>query len=130
MGVTGVALLATVIGAPLVIGLEGAAIGTGLLSVAFKYVSRGLSRKALKHKSIQILGMAKLNTISDHTKQALADGVVSNEEFNLILSELEKYHVMKHQLQMKKRSSTNDQSLIEQGRREAMEMVRKAFDKN
>ena len=46
MGIGGVGLLSTIIAAPVVLGLEVAALGCGLLGVAGKFVSRRLSVKA------------------------------------------------------------------------------------
>ena len=49
MGIGGVGLLTTVIAAPVVLGLEIAALGCGLLGVAGKFIGRRLSVKAKKH---------------------------------------------------------------------------------
>jgi hypothetical protein len=50
LGTTGVALLSTVIATPVVIAMEGVALGTGGISVAFNLVcDKVLSLKARKH---------------------------------------------------------------------------------
>ena len=84
MGIGGVGLLTTVIAAPVVLGLEIAALGCGLLGVAGKFIGRRLSVKAKKHDEVRVLAESKLNTIADHVSRALTDGQISDEEFRLI----------------------------------------------
>jgi hypothetical protein len=98
MGIGGVGLLATIIAAPVVLGLEVAAVVCGLLGVAGKFVSRRLAVKAKKHDEIRVLAESKLNTIADHVSTALVDGEISDHEFRLILGESEKYQQMKDQI--------------------------------
>ena len=74
MGIGGVGLLTTVIAAPVVLGLEIAALGCGLLGVAGKFIGRRLSVKAKKHDEVRVLAESKLNTIADHVSRALTDG--------------------------------------------------------
>jgi hypothetical protein len=77
-----VALLTTVIATPVVIAMEGVALGTGAISVAFNSVcDKVLSTKARKHIRIMMLAEAKINTISDHISKALKDNHVSDDEF-------------------------------------------------
>jgi len=49
---------------PIVLGLECASLGCGLLGVAGKFISR-LAIKAKKHDEIRILTDSKLNAIAD-----------------------------------------------------------------
>ena len=89
--------------------------------------------KAEKLEKIKVLAEAKLNTISDHISKALIDGVVDDKEFSLILSELEKYKEMKEEICKKIKVSLDDatkNSLIEQGRAEALKNVQNMFTKN
>ena len=75
---------------------------------------------------------AKLNTINDHISKALTDGKVSDDEFTLILSELNKFSEMKGEIRRKARAYINDElknSLIEQGREQARESFRTHFEK-
>ena len=127
MGVGGVGLLSTIIAAPIVVGLEAAALGCGLLSIAGKFASRRLSVKAKKHSQIRILADSKLNTISDHVSKALTDGQISEEEFHKIVGEIHKYTQMKSEIRAGAKkahtSITLDEeaknALIQQGRDEA-----------
>ena len=127
MGIGGVGLLTTVIAAPVVLGLEIAALGCGLLGVAGKFIGRRLSVKANKHDEVRMLAESKLNTIADHVSRALTDGQISDEEFRLIIDEAQKYTQMKAEIrtgaQKAHAAVTLDEetknSLIQQGRDEA-----------
>ena len=92
-GAGGVALLSTVIAAPTVIAMEGVALFTGLLSIIGKYSVKKSTSKAEKHEKIKTIASAKLDTIASHVSKALSDNKVIDEEFQLILEELEKYKV-------------------------------------
>ena len=98
MGIGGVGLLTTVIAAPVVLGLEIAALGCGLLGVAGKFIGRRLSVKAKKHDEVRVLAESKLNTIADHVSSALADGQISDEEFRMVIDEVNKYTLMKAEI--------------------------------
>ena len=98
MGAAGAALLTTIIAAPIVLGLEVAAVTCGLIGMAGKFISRRLLVKAKKHDEVRVLAEAKLNTISAHVSKALKDGNISDEEYGLILDEMEKYGQMKAQI--------------------------------
>ena len=127
MGIGGVGLLTTVIAAPVVLGLEIAALGCGLLGVAGKFIGRRLSVKAKKHDEVRVLAESKLNTIADHVSRALTDGQISDEEFRLIIDEAQKYSQMKADIrtgaQKAHAAVTLDEetknSLIQRGRDEA-----------
>ena len=109
LGVAGVGLLSTIVAAPVVIAMEAAALSTGLISIVGKYANKKLSLKAEKHEKIKVLAEAKLNTINDHISKALTDGKVSDDEFTLILSELNKFSEMKGEIRRKARAYINDE---------------------
>ena len=74
---------------------------------------------------------AKLDTIASHISKAMMD--ISDEEFKLIMEELNKYKAMKEEIRnnTKKRIKTEEEeSLIEKGRQEARESFRKLVEKN
>ena len=132
LGIAGVGLLSTIIAAPAVLSLEGAALVSGFLSIIAKYANKKFNLKAEKHQKIQVLAEAKLNTISDHISKALIDEHVSDEEFTLILSELNKFLEMKDGIRNKTKRVIDEetkQSLINQGREEARESIRRYFQK-
>ena len=97
-GAGGVALLSTMIAAPAVIVIEGVALFTGFLSIIGKYSMKKSSSKAEKHEKIKTIASMKLDTIASHVSKALSNNKVTDEEFRLILEELEKYKVMKEKL--------------------------------
>ena len=126
-GISGVGLLSTVIAAPVVLGLEIAALSCGVLGVTGKFVGRRLAVKANKHDEIRVLAESKLNTITDHVSRALMDGIISDEEFRLIVDEVSKYNQIKAEIGAGARKAhatiTLDEeiknSLIQKGRDEA-----------
>ena len=133
LGVAGVGLLSTIVAAPIVIAMEATALGTGLLGIIGGQVNKRLMRKAEKHEKIKVLAEAKLNTISDLISKALTDNKVCDEEYALILSELTKYHQMKEEVRSKTKKVIDEEmreSLIHQGRNEAIDSLRKIFNKN
>ena len=84
-------------------------------------------------KRIKTIASAKLDTISSHISKALSDNKVVDEEFHLILEELEKYKIMKEEVRSKtkkKIATKTEESLIERGRQEACESFRKLVEKN
>ena len=132
-GAGGIGLLSTVITAPAVIAIEGVTLFTGLLSIIGKYSVKRSTSKAEKHEKIKMIASTKLDTISSHISIALSDNKVVDEEFQLILEELEKYKVMKEEVRLKtkkKIATEMEETLIERGRQEARESFRKLVEKN
>ena len=132
-GITGAVLLSTVVAAPVVFGLEISAGAIGLLSLIGNVVSKKTAIKAEKHLKIKMLASAKLDTIKTHVSKALIDDHISNDEFNLIMEELNKYKAMKEEIRnnsKKKLKEEEEQSLIERGRQEARESFRRLVEKN
>ena len=129
----GVALLSTVIMLPAVIAIEGVALVTGLLSIIGKRNVKKSTSKAEKHDKIKMIASAKLDTIASHISKALSDNKVTDEEFQLILEELEKYKVMKEEARSKNKkkiATEMEETLIERGRQEARESFWKLVEKN
>ena len=133
MGIAGVGLLSTIVAAPIVLGLEIAALACGVLGTSGKFISRRLAVKAMKHNQIMTLANSKINSIADHVSTALVDGHISDNEFRLILDEVTKYNQMKSEIRAGSRKAHAGiildekikQSLIQQGRDEAQESIRK-----
>ena len=131
-GAGGIGLLSTVVATPVVIVIEGVALFTGLLSIIGKYSVKKSMPKAEKHEKIKTIASTKLDTIVSHISKALSDNKVTDEEFQLILEELEKYKVMKEEVRSKtkkKIATETEESLIERGRQEARESFRKLVEK-
>ena len=132
-GAGGIGLLSTIVAAPAVIAIEGVALFTGLLTIIGKYSIKKSTSKAEKHEKIKTIASAKLDTISSHISKALSDNKVTDEEFWLILEELEKYKVMKGEVRSKTKKKIEtelEETLIERGRRKARESFRKLVEKN
>ena len=130
---TGAVLLSTGVGAPfaLVLGISGAV--TGAISLFGNIFSKKATTKAEKHLKIKTLAMAKLDTIASHISKALMDDYISDEEFKLIMNEMDKYKAMKEEIRnntKKKLKTEEEESLIERGRQEARESFRKLVEKD
>ena len=126
-GVSSVGLLSTIVAVPVVIGLEVTALVSGVLGAVGKLATRRLAVKVKKHGEIRVLAAAKLNTIANHVSRALMDGVISDNEFKLIVEELSKYDQLKAEIKAgarkKKHATALDEetknTLIQRGRDEA-----------
>ena len=130
---TGAILLATGVGAPfaLALGISGAV--TGAVSLIGNIFSKKATTKAEKHLKIKTLAIAKLDTITSHISKALTDNFISNEEFKLIMEEMDKYKALKEEIRnntKKKLKTEEEESLIEKGRQEARESFRRLVEKN
>ena len=119
--------------APAVRAIEGVVLFTGFLSIIGKYSVKKSTSKTKKHEKIKTIASAKLDTIASHVSKALSDNKVTDEEFRLILEELEKYKVMKEEVRSKtkkKIATKTEETLIERGRQEARESFWKLVEKN
>ena len=113
--------------------IEGVSLFTGLLSIIGKYGVKKTMTKAERHEKIKMIASTKLNTIASHISKALSDNKVTDEEFRLIMEELEKYKVMKEEdrTKTKKKIATEtEELLIERGRQEACESFWKLVEKS
>ena len=130
---TGAVLLSTGVGAPFALALGISGVVTGAISLIGNIFSKKATTKAEKHLKIRTLAAAKLDTIASHVSKALTDDFISNEEFNLILEEMNKYKTMKEEVRSntkKKLKADEEESLIEKGRQEARESFRRLVEKN
>ena len=130
---TGAVLLATGVGSPfaLALGISGAV--TGGVSLFGNIFSKKATTKAEKHLKIKTLAVSKLDTIATHISKAMMDNFISNEEFKLIMEEMDKYKALKEDIRnntKKKLKTDEEESLIERGRQEARESFRKLVEKN
>ena len=131
-GGTGSALLLTGVGAPFAAALAIGGVVIGGITIIGNFYSRKARTKGEKHLKISERAISKLDTIASHVSKALMDDFVSNEEFNLILEEMNKYKVMKEEIRnntKKKLKNEEKESLIEKGRQEATNSFRKLVEK-
>ena len=70
----------------------------GLLGAVGKLAGRRLQAKARKHDLIRGLAESKLNIIADRISVALNDEKITEEEFRLILSEVDNFNQMKNEI--------------------------------
>ena len=131
-GGTGSALLLTSVGAPFAAALAIGGVVVGGISIIGNFYSRKAKTKGEKHLRISERAISKLDTIASHVSKALIDDFVSNEEFNLILEEMNKYKALKEEIRnntKKKLKNEEKESLIEKGRQEATNSFRKLVEK-
>lgn len=101
MGIGGAVLLSTGVGLVPGLVLEGATVLAGLLDAAGVVISRRCSAKAAKHEAVRVLAASKLDTVHSHISKALEDCSISDDEYKLILDEVEKYRAMKDEIRRK-----------------------------
>src|SRR5271156_1027335 len=97
-GVSGVALLATVVAAPVCIVLEGIALSGGLLAIISSIANRKIIKKLEKHEKICAIAISKLNSISNLVSKALEDGRIEDVEFKLVVDEYDKYVELRNKI--------------------------------
>ena len=102
---TGAVLLGTGVGSPFALALGISGVVTGAISLIGNIFSKKATTKAEKHLKIKTLAAAKLDTIASHISKALIDDFISNEEFNLIMEEMNKYKAMKEEIRNIQRRS-------------------------
>ena len=130
---TGAVLLTTGIGSPFALALGISGVVTGAVSLIGNIFSKKATTKAEKHLKIKTLAVAKLDTIATHISKAMMDNFISDEEFKLIMEEMDKYKALKEDIRnntKKKLKTEEEESLIERGRQEARESFRKLVEKN
>ena len=110
LGVSGVGLLATIVAAPIALGLEISALGVSVGSIILKFIGKKLQRKIERHLKILTLIEAKLNTIQDHISKAIEDGNITHEEYILISQEKTKYEEMVEEIRSQHKKIQNEKS--------------------
>ena len=73
----------------------------GVASVITAASAKKVSRKVTKHEKTVSVCESKINSLKDRISKALADDRISDEEFENILAEMEKYHEMKKDIRHK-----------------------------
>ena len=86
---------------PILLPLEIVAVVCGSLGFFVKLVRRRLTSKSKKHYEIKTMAESKLNSIKDLISKSLSDGQISENEFTLILDELDKYNKLKENIHLK-----------------------------
>ena len=87
-------MLATGVGSPIALGLGISGAATGAISLLGNIAVKKTMIKAEKHLKIKVAASAKLDTIASHISKAMMDNYISDDEFKLIMEELNKYKAM------------------------------------
>ena len=101
-----------------------------MLGAGGKLIGRKFQAKAKKHNQIRVLAESKLNSVADRISAALTDDKISDEEFSLILSEIDKYNQMKEEIRGRQKQGVGlsegkkKNELIRRGREKAMSSAR------
>ena len=100
------------VGIPLAASLGGLGLIYGFVSVIAGEAGKKVSRKVTKHEKTVSVCESKFNSSKDRISKALADDMLSDEEFKNILAEMDKYQEMKkdirHKFQKNKVKKTAD----------------------
>ena len=118
-----IAVMSTIVAAPIALVLQGLAVGAGVFSVVGRVINRKFTLKSEKHEKIKTLAEAKLNMISDYVSKALEDGYISDEEYSLILNELVKFNEMKEEIRSKIKVSIEEEPGIRETMTESFKNV-------
>ena len=120
LAASGVGLLSIIIAVPVAIGIQAGAIVCGLLGAGEKHRPEA-SKKG--KKAWCVLAESKINTIADRISTALTDDKITDEEFRLILSEVDKFSQMKNAVRGRQK-----QGLSEGGKKGAITACERRSD--
>ena len=112
---------------PALLPIEIVAIVCGCMGVCIKLVRHKLMSKAQKYYEIKTLGESKLNSIKNLISTALNGGQISEQEFKMVLDELDKYNDLKDKTHTKQSglSEQEKKKLIKQGKAQALSAIQK-----
>ena len=117
-------------GIPFAMPIQVVAMIGGVLGFGIKLIRRRLLTKSRKHYEIRAMAEAKLNSIKNLISKALTDGQISDNEFKLVLDELDKYNSLKENLHSKQTgiSDSERKKLIEEGKAQARNEFKKKME--
>ena len=96
--------LTTVVGALAALPLGIVAISTGVVGIISSKISKIVLQKCEKHERIKFVALSKLSSVNGLVSRALTDGEISDEEFQVIIQEMESYREHKSQIRNRVRS--------------------------
>jgi len=91
LSIVGVGVLSTIVAIPIALATEVVTVAAILLFTVGNQFQKRLELKAKKHKEIMILAEEKLNEISKHVSTAFNDDTISDEEFALVVTQLDDF---------------------------------------
>ena len=122
--IASIVTLTTGVGMPLSVILASTGLFLGSGSAAIHKTQKFFDSKAKKHGKIKTLADSKLDTISGLVSKAIEDSQISNQEYQLILKEIEYYRTMKEETRTKSKKTTDAitaeqrEAILAQGREE------------
>ena len=125
--VASIVTLTTGIGMPISVVLASTGLFLGLGSGIIHKTQKIFESKAKKHDKIKTLAESKLDTISGLVSKAVEDSHISNQEYQVILKEVEHYRTMKEEIRTKSKKTTNAitaeqrEAILAQGRKEGQQ---------
>ena len=105
--VASITTLTTGVGLPISIVLSSTGLLLGLGSAVIHRSQKVFESKSKKHDKIKTLAESKLDSISGLVSKAIEDAHVSNDEYHLILKEVEHYRKMKQEIRIKVKKTTD-----------------------
>ena len=118
----------SIVGLPAAIPLGGLGGGFALASSGLIITCKKLDSKIKKHQEIVTLAIAKRDTVDRLLSKAMADNIITDNEFQLIMDEFSQYNVLKDSVRAKltRHSSRPD---VEKIRKEERSKVETEFRK-
>lgn len=101
--------LSTGVGAIAAFPLGIVAIATGVIGVVSSKIGKLVLKKCEKHERIKYIALSKLSSISNLVSKALTDKQISQEEFEVILQEMESYRDHKSQIRNRVRNELSNE---------------------
>ena len=124
----GIALISSGIGAPIGIALEGLAIFAGVVQLPLKRIAKKINFKSNKHSNIVNAAQTSLDQVALKISKAITDGVISQNEFELIIRERQRYLLEKEKIRSKtskKIDEVDTKKIIEQAKKEERAKIAK-----
>ena len=121
----------SVVGLPATIPLGGVGGAFALLSSGLIVASKKLDSKIKKHQEIVTLAIAKRDTVDRLLSKTLADNQITDDEFQLIMTEFSQYNLLKEAVRAKltrKPSNPNVDKIRKDVRSEVEEEFRKKIN--
>ncbi len=109
---------------PVAIPMVLAAGVLAVVGIVCKGVNRKLNSKSKKHSSIKQTAESKLNSILEIVDKAINDNNISDEEFKLVIDEMNKYNELKKTIQTK---VVSNMGISEDEKKNIIEQAKKDF---
>ncbi len=129
----GLAVLSTIVGAPIAVGIQSVGLGFGCGTILMKYVWNRFSLKIKKHQKIIEVCQTTIQDIRTATSKALSSGHVSDSKYREIMELRQKFDRMKRSIQQEIGAKISDleqqNAWMEQGRKDAIKEIEKSLFK-